>query len=84
MAITAAKLFNTICGDRIFGCYKITGDNVTTTWSAPVAAIDGAWFQEGDNVGSSLNNLITWSGPTVTWALAINNGKYGYLFYVGI
>lgn len=84
MAITATKLFNTICGDRIFGCYQIQGDNSTTTWTAPVAAIDGAWFQEGTDLSASLNNLITWSGSTVTWGLAINNGLYGYLFYVGI
>ena len=85
MAVTATKLFNTICGDRIFGCYKITGDvAVSTTWAAPVAAIDGAWYQEGTDTGGAANNLITWSGPTITWAVGIPNGEYGYLFYVGI
>ena len=84
MAITATKLFHTVFGDKQAGCYKITGDGTTTTWTAPIAAIDCAISQEGTNTEASANNMITWSGATVTWGAAIDTGTYNYLFYFGI
>lgn len=83
MAVTAAKLFHTVMGDRQVGCYKITGDaGGSTTWDAPIGAIDAAWYQRGDD--TETDEKLTWSGVTVTWSTAVANGKYGYLFYIGI
>lgn len=87
MAVTAAKLFHTVMGDKQVGCYKITGDaSGSTTWSAPIGAVDAAWYQEGDDTGpgdASGDNFVTWSGVQITWATAVANTKYGYLFYIG-
>ena len=82
MALTATKALLTVMGDRIFGSYKITGDGATTTWNAPLATIDGAWYQRGDD--TETDEKLTWSGNTITWSTAIANGKYGYIFFVGV
>jgi len=84
MALTESELFSTVMGDKVVGCYKLTGDaSGTATWSAPVAVIDGAWYQEGTDTDAAADNLLTWSGATVTFNAAIASGTYGYLFYVG-
>jgi len=82
MAITATKQFLTIAGDKIFGCYKIEGDGSDTTWDAPVAEIEGAWYQRGDD--TETDEKLTFSSATITWSTAVANGKYGYAFFVGI
>ena len=81
MAITATKQFETIMGDKIVGCYKLYGDGSTTTWTAPVSAIEGGWFQRLDDTETS--ELLSWSGATFTFGAAIANTKYLYIFYIG-
>jgi len=81
MAITATKQFLTVVGDKIFGCYKIYGDGSTTTWTAPVAAIEGAWFQRLDDTETS--ELLSWSGATVTFGAHPADTKYIYVFFIG-
>uniref|UniRef100_A0A6M3KJD8 Uncharacterized protein n=1 Tax=viral metagenome TaxID=1070528 RepID=A0A6M3KJD8_9ZZZZ len=86
MAITALKLFHTIVGDKNFGCYKLTCDNSGSTWSAPIGAIDAAWFENGNN--SKAIGTVTWSGVTITFndisAGVVGSGKYVYAFYIGV
>jgi len=84
MALTAAKLFHTIFGNKQFGCYKITGDGATKTWAAPIHDMEAAWFQEGTDTESSVDNLITFSGSTITWNSAIDSSAYGYAYYIGV
>lgn len=84
MALTVAKLFHTIFGDRQFGCMKITGDGTTATYAVPLGRLEAAWFQEGTDTESSTDNLITWSGTTITWNTRIDSGTYGYLYFIGL
>jgi len=84
MALTAARLFNTVFGNKQFGCYKITGDGATKTWSAPIHSIEAAWHQSGTHAAASSDNLVTFSGSTLTWNAAIASGTYGYAYYIGI
>jgi len=81
MAFTETKQFLTVVGDKIFGCYKLYGDGSDTTWDAPVAAVEGAWFQRLDDTETS--ELLSWSGATVTFGAAPANGKYIYIFFIG-
>lgn len=81
MAITATKRFQTIAGDKIFGCYRLYGDGSTTTWTAPVTAIESAWFQRIDD--TETDEMLSFSGATVTFGGAIANTKYTDVFYVG-
>jgi len=81
MAITEAKRFHTIAGDKVFGCYRLYGDGSTTTWTAPVAAIESAWFQRIDD--TETDEMLTWSGATVTFGAAVASTKYTDVFYIG-
>ena len=71
MAITATKQFNTVVGNKIFGCYKLVGDGSTTTWSAPLAEIESAWFPRGAD--TETDAVMTFSGATGTFGTAIAN-----------
>ena len=81
MAITATNEYVTIVGDKIMGCYKLTGDGSTTTWTAPLAAIESAWFQRGTD--TAVDEKLTWSGAVVTFSTAIANGTYTYINFIG-
>jgi hypothetical protein len=81
MAITATKEYLTVVGDKIMGCYKLEGDGSTVEWSAPLAAIDSAWFQRGTDTAT--DEKMTWSGATVTFSTAIANGTYAYVNFIG-
>ena len=78
---SAAKRFHTIAGDKVFGCYRVLGDNSGTTWTAPVTAIESAWFQRIDD--DQTDEKMTWSGATVTFSTAPGSGLYVDVFYVG-
>ena len=77
----SSKRFLTIAGDKIFGCYRLEGDASGTTWTAPVAVIESAWFQRIDD--SATDEMLTWSGATVTFGGAPGSGEYVDLFFVG-
>lgn len=81
MAITASKQFLTVVGDKVMGCYKLTGDGSTTDWTAPLTAIESAWFQRGDD--TETDEKLTWSGATVSFSTAIANTKYAYINFIG-
>jgi hypothetical protein len=82
MAIsTSTKMFLTVMGDKVVGCYKLEGDGAETDWTAPVGTIDAAWFQRYDDTETS--ELLSWSGATVTFGAAPANGKLILLFFVG-
>ena len=81
MALTTAKQFETVMGDKVVGCYKITGDGSVTTWDAPLGVIDAAWYQRGTDTAT--DEKLTWSGVTITWSTVIPTSTYGYLFYIG-
>lgn len=81
MALTTAEQFLTVVGNKVMGCYKITGDGGTTTWTAPLTEIESAWFQRGDD--TETDELMTWSGATVTFGTAPANGKYLYVNFIG-
>jgi len=78
---SAAKRFLTIAGDKIFGCYRILGDASGTTWTAPVTAIESAWFQRIDD--STTDEKMSFSGAEVTFSTAPGSGEYVDVFFVG-
>lgn len=77
---SASKLFLTIAGDKIFGCYRLEGDGATT-WTAPVTAIESAWFQRVDDTIE--DEKMSWSGATVTFGTAPYTGKFIDVFFIG-
>lgn len=77
---SASKRFLTVTGDKIFGCYRILGDASGVTWTAPVTAIESAWFQRIDD--DATDEKISWSGATITMA-APGSGLYVDIFFVG-
>lgn len=81
MAFTETKKFLTIAGDKIFGCYRLTGDGADTTWTAPVTALEAAWFQRIDDTATDEKMSI--SGAVVTFGTAPANTKYVDVFFVG-
>ena len=78
---SATKRFLTIAGDKVFGCYQILGDASGTTWTAPLTAIESAWFQRIDD--SATSERMTWSGATVTFVGAPGAGEYIDVFFIG-
>ena len=78
---SASKRFLTIVGDKVFGCYRILGDASGTTWTAPVKAIESAWFQRIDD--SATDEMLSFSGATVTFGGAPGSGEYVDVFFVG-
>ena len=81
MAITEAKRFQTIAGDKVFGCYRLKGDGSTKDWTAPLDAIEGAWFQRITDTATS--ELMTFSGAVISMNEAIDNNLYTDIFFVG-
>ena len=81
MATTETKIFVTVLGNKVFGCYKITGDGSETDFVAPIGAVDAAWFQRLDDTETS--ELLSWSGSTITFGAAPANTKYIYIFFLG-
>ena len=81
MAFTETEIFVTPVGNKVFGCYKLTGDGSDTTFDAPLGTVDAAWFQRLDDTETS--ELLSWSGNTITFGAAPANGKYIYIFFLG-
>lgn len=77
---SAAKRFLTIAGDKIFGCYRILGDASGDTWTAPVTAIESAWFQRIDD--DATDEKMSWTGAVITLP-APGAGLYIDIFFIG-
>jgi len=85
MAFTETKLFETIMGDRIFGCYRLTGDGSDTTWAVPVGVLDGAWVSHYFATGvAGTSAQITFTGHTVTFNEAPASSQLVDVFYIGV
>ena len=83
MAFTEAKLFETVIGNKIVGCYKLTGDGSDTTWSAPVGTLDAVWLMAYTASGSATSHTMTFTGSVVTFDFTPSNGSSELVFYVG-
>jgi len=79
MALTTAEQFLTVMGDKVVGCWKVTGDGTTTTLGTPVGTIDAAWIEES----TSGTSVITWSGGTITFSSAPKSTLSCYVFFIG-
>ena len=86
MAFTETKLFETIMGDRIFGCYRLTGDGSDTTWAVPVGVLDGVIVQPYFGTGIAGTSIweYTFSGHTVTFIATPSSGETIDVFYIGV
>uniref|UniRef100_A0A6M3J5M7 Uncharacterized protein n=1 Tax=viral metagenome TaxID=1070528 RepID=A0A6M3J5M7_9ZZZZ len=78
MALTTAEQFLTVMGDKVVGCWKITGDASTTTVDLPVGTIDAAWCMDTD----ATVTRVTWSGGTVTFTTTPLVGAF-YVYFIG-
>ena len=84
MAFTESEKFHTVMGDRVFGCYQLTGDASDTAWSAPLSVIDAAWIQEY-NTGSTGSSLaFTVSTNTITFGRTLAATEIVWVFYIGV
>lgn len=88
MAFTATKRFETILGNKIFGCYRLTGDASDTTWSAPVETLDGVWMQPyfGTGYASAGTSLceFTFTGNDITFIATPAASELIDVFYIGV
>ena len=84
MAFTESQQFLTVLGDKYFGSYKLTGDGSDTTWSAPLAQIDGAWVQEYNTGSTGASLTFTLSGNSVTFGRTLASTEIVHIFFVGI
>jgi len=81
MAVTGTKKLITSIGDKLFVVYELTGDaGGSTTYTLPMAQIDGAWFNRTTSTATS--ELMSHSSATLTFA-AIGNGLKMYVMAVG-
>lgn len=83
MAINKRKsYFETIMGDKVVGCWRVTMDGSATTLDLPVGTIDFAFIAQ--SVGSSIaGTSISWSGSTVTFSSALTAGNDRDIFFFG-
>ena len=83
MAFTATKVFETVVGNKIWGCYKLTGDGSDTTWSVPVGVIDAAWLQPYTANHAFTTATMSFTTDVVTFDSAPESGDYVLVFYIG-
>jgi len=82
MAITGTKNFISYLGDKLVVCYTLTGDaGGGTTYTLPMNEIDGAWHQKGTS--TSTDELMSYSGSTVTFGTALGSGLTAVVTAVG-
>jgi len=81
MAFTETKMFETIVGNKIFGCYKLTGDASDTAWSAPLDTIDAAWL---DPATSDAGTSCSFATNVVTIGRTLRAAEYVLVFYIGV
>ena len=86
MAFTETKLFETIMGDRIFGCYRLTGDASDTTWAVPVGVLDSVWVQPYFGTGVTAVSIweYTYTAHTITFKATPGTGETIDVFYIGV
>jgi len=80
MAFTETEVFMDAIGNRTFGCYLLEADGSDTTFKAPVGQIDAAWMQTRT---AAATGSLSWSGNTITFTSAYDDGDYLYIFFVG-
>lgn len=83
MAFTESEVFITVLGNKVFGCYKLTGDGSDTTFVAPIGTIDSAWVQAGTDTALDSDSTISWSGSTITFGTAPVNTGTLWVFFIG-
>jgi hypothetical protein len=84
MAFTETAVFETIMGDRVFGCYKLTGDGSDTTWTAPLGTIDASWIQEYTTGATGTSLSVSWATNVLTFSVAPASSQIVLAFYVGV
>uniref|UniRef100_A0A6M3K5B8 Uncharacterized protein n=1 Tax=viral metagenome TaxID=1070528 RepID=A0A6M3K5B8_9ZZZZ len=86
MAFTETKKFETIMGDRIFGCYRLTGDASDVSWVVPVGVLDSVWVQPyfGTGVTGASTWEYTYTGHTITFITTLSTGEFLDVFYIGV
>ena len=84
MAFTETEVFVQQLGNRLFGCFKLTGDASDTTFSAPCGVIDAAWVQSYAASGAGVTDAITWATNVITFQNAPGSGDIYHVFFVGV
>ena len=83
MAFTESAQFTTVIGDKYLISYKLTGDGSDTTWSAPLATIEGAWIQEYTSGATGTSLAISWATNVVTFHTAPASSQVVHVFVIG-
>jgi len=86
MAFTETKMFETVMGNKIFGCMRLTGDGSDTTWSAPLDTIDSMWVQPYFGTGVAGTSIweYTFTANDVTFIAAPASSEVIDVFYLGV